>query len=160
MKSPILYRKRLIPNECLLLDQDVILDVTEDYLITSWNTIRPKKDLNRGISVFLWKKGIKVSKFYDHDDHLLCWYCDIITHSYDPNSNICVITDLLADVLVYPNGQIRVVDLDELSDAVEQNLLSRDLLLTALRQLNDLLQVIYSGRFSEYQALIENAEAH
>ena len=66
--------------------------------------------------------------------------------------------DLLADVLVYPDGQVKVVDLDELADAVEQKLISQELLLTALRQLNTLLEHIYSGRFAEYQSYIENAE--
>ncbi len=155
MNSPVLYRKRLIPAECVLLDKDKVIRCTDDYLITSWDTIRPKKDLKRGISAFFWKQGVKVSKFYDHQDHLICWYCDIITHEYHPETNTYITIDLLADVLVYPNGQVKVVDLDELADAVEQHLISQELLLTALRQLNTLLSHIYSGKFSEYQKYID-----
>lgn len=43
MTSPILYRKRLIPNECILLKDDILLYRDEEILITKWNTIRPKK---------------------------------------------------------------------------------------------------------------------
>ena len=55
--KPILYRKRLIPNECIRLDQDEILLHKEQLLVTRWNTIRPKKDLDHGISCFLLDKG-------------------------------------------------------------------------------------------------------
>ena len=158
MNSPVLYRKRLIPAECVLLDKDKVIRCTDDYLITTWDTIRPKKDLSHGISAFFWKQGVKVSKFYDHQDRLICWYCDIITHEYQPETNTYITIDLLADVLVYPDGQVKVVDLDELADAVEQHLISQKMLLTALRQLNTLLDHIYSGKFAEYQSYIEEIE--
>lgn len=158
MKKPVLYRKRLIPDEYILLEKDQVLCRNEHYLVTKWDTIRPKKTLSHGFSVFLWEKGIKVSKFYDHDNQLICWYCDIITHEYDPETDTYVTIDLLADVLVYPDGTVKVVDLDELADALEQKLITQDMLLTALRQLNGLLQIIYSGRFPELQKYIEEAE--
>ena len=158
MNSPVLYRKRLIPAECVLLDQDRVILCTEDLLVTTWDTIRPKKELSHGISAFFWKQGVKVSKFYDHKDQLICWYCDIITHEYSPETNTYITIDLLADVLIYPNGEVKVVDLDELADAVEQHLISQDMLLTALRQLNDLLSHIYDGSFSKYQEYLENIE--
>ena len=63
MKPPILYRKRLIPDECILLKDDILLYRDEDILVTKWNTIRPKKDLHHGMSCYFLKKGIKVSKF-------------------------------------------------------------------------------------------------
>ena len=48
--------------------------------------------------------------------------------------------------------------MDELADAVEQHLISQKMLLTALRQLNTLLDHIYSGKFAEYQSYIEEIE--
>ena len=158
MNSPVLYRKRLIPAECVLLDQDRVILCTEDLLVTTLDTIRPKKELSHGISAFFWKQGVKISKFYDHKDQLICWYCDIITHEYSPETNTYISIDLLADVRIYPNGEVKVVDLDELADAVEQHLISQDMLLTALRQLNDLLSHIYDGSFSKYQEYLENIE--
>lgn len=149
MPKLTLYRKRLIPDECIQLKNDEILYAEKDLIITKWNTIRPKKELSHGLSAFFLDKGIKISKFFDHANELICWYCDIITHTYDRDSNTYVMIDLLADVLVYPDGTVKVVDLDELALATEKKLLSEEQLLIALRQLDWLLQTIYSGRFRE-----------
>ncbi|MDO4521689.1 MAG: DUF402 domain-containing protein [Eubacteriales bacterium] len=158
MKKPILYRKRLIPDECVLLDKDEFIYRDDRLLITSWNTLHPKKELARGLSAFFWDKGIKISKFYDHEDRLICWYCDIITHTYDPDTDTYIMTDLLADVLIYPDHTIHVVDLDELADARSQNMISEELLLTALHRLNELLQLIYRGDFPTLCKYIEDVE--
>lgn len=144
--KPALYRKRLIPAECVLLDKDVVLRRDENLLVTSWNTIRPKKDLHHGISCFLLDKGWKISRFLTRENELLCWYCDIIEHTYEPETDTYVFTDLLADVILYPNGDIRVVDLDELADALEQKLLKPEEICSCMRRLNALLTEIYSGQ--------------
>ncbi len=154
MKPPILYRKRLIPNECILLKDDILLYRDEDILVTKWNTIRPKKDLHHGMSCYFLKKGIKVSKFCDEADRLLYWYCDIISHTWDPETDTYVFTDLLADVLVYPDGFVKVLDLDELADATAEGLLTEVQLEKSLRRTNWLLELIYSGRFGELQKYI------
>lgn len=158
MKTPILYRKRLIPAECLLLKDDSILHRDEETIITKWNTIRPKKDLHHGLSCYFLKHGIKVSKFYDAQNRLICWYCDIISYTYDKTADTYVFTDLLADVLVYPDGFVKVVDLDELADAQLAGLLGEELLQKALRQTNWLLNTIYKGTFKELQNYVETYE--
>ena len=81
----------------------------------------------------------KISKFYNHEGTLISWYCDIIDYTYDPDSDTYVVTDLLADVILYPDGFVKVVDLDELAEAFEKRLLSEELLKKALRQTNQLL---------------------
>lgn len=69
-----------------------------------------------------------------------------------------VVTDLLADVILYPDGFVKVVDLDELAEAFEKRLLSEELLKKALRQTNQLLTLIYSGGFSSLQSVINDIE--
>lgn len=159
MKRPTLYRKRLIPEECILLKDDELLYRDEKTIITRWNTLKPKKDLHHGFSCYFLDKGVKVSKFYKADGTQICWYCDIVTHSYDEATDTYVFTDLLADVLVYPDGFIKVVDLDELSEANETDLLSLENLHKALRTTNALLTEIYAGRFEVFTAPI-NAYDH
>jgi len=144
--KPILYRKRLIPNECIRLDKDEILLQKEQLLVTKWTTIRPKKDLDHGFSCYLLDRGWKISQFLNRENQLLCWYCDIIDHSYDSASNTYVFTDLLADVLLYPSGEIRVVDLDEIAEALTQGLLSQEQVCTCMRRLDALLREVYSGQ--------------
>lgn len=159
MEHPILYRKRLIPQECILLKDDVILFQDEKRIVTKWNTIRPKKDLHHGYSCYCLEKGIKVSKFLDADNHLLCWYCDIISYSFDPASNTYIFTDLLADVILKPGEELKVVDLDELADACEQSLITSEQLILSLRQLDYLLKLIQDGGFSAYQTLLNSFDS-
>lgn len=113
-KTPVLYRKRLIPEECVKLKDDEILELNEERIITKWNTLKPKKDLHHGFSCYFLDKGYKVSKFYKEDGSLLYWYCDIVTYDYDEEKNELIVTDLLADVIVNPDGFVKVVDIDEM----------------------------------------------
>ena len=130
MSNPTLYRNRLIPLESILLTNDEILYHDDKKIITFWKTLHPKSDLAYGYSCYF-----------------LDWYCDIIETNYEKDSDTYVFTDLLADVIVKPDGNTRVVDLDELADAFERGLLSSQRMSCALRQLDDLLQAIYRDRF-------------
>lgn len=151
-----LYRKRVIPDECLLLADDIILYQDQEIIITSWNTIHPKKTLHHGFSCYFMERGYKVSKFYDHDNNLISWYCDIIDYTYDPAENAYIFKDLLIDVIVYPDGSVRVVDLDELADAGRDGLITQEELQLALRRANKLLSLIYKGSFEKLQKYIND----
>ena len=37
-----IYRKRLIPEECILLKDDIIVEQNDDYILTKWKTLNPK----------------------------------------------------------------------------------------------------------------------
>ncbi|MCD7717679.1 MAG: DUF402 domain-containing protein [Lachnospiraceae bacterium] len=158
METIRLYRKRMIPNECIPLDDDIILHADNEVIITKWHTIRPKKTLHHGYSCYFMERGYKVSKFYDHENNLISWYCDIIEYEYLEKENSYIFTDLLVDVIVYPDGFVRVVDLDELADAVRDGLLSPEQLQRALRRTDKLLSVIYKGAFGKLQKYIEDYE--
>ena len=150
-----LFRKRLIPDECVSLKDDIIIHQDDSHIITSWKTFHPKAEFSHGISYYLINDGFKVSKFYKEDNSLAYIYCDIIDTAYDAGTDTYVFTDLLADVLVYPDGQVKVVDLDELSEANETGLLSLDDLHKALHITNALLTEVYAGRFSALTACID-----
>ena len=155
MKPLQIYRKRLIPDECILLKDDIILEHNEDIIITKWNTLNPKTTFSHGCSCYFLHDGIKVSKFYRHDGSLLYWYCDIVSYDYDKDTETLVVTDLLADVIVHPDGSIHVVDLDELADAFDQGLISAEQMSACLRQLNHLLSYIYRDKFDRLQSHLE-----
>lgn len=158
MSIPVIYRKRIIPDECICLKDDIILYRDKEVIITKWTTLHPKKTLHHGYSCYFLDRGFKISKFYDHDGQLISWYCDIITHSYNEAEDTYVFTDLLADVIVYPDGFVRVVDLDELADALRDGLISDELMQLALRHLDKLLSVIYKGGFPRLQKYIDDLE--
>lgn len=182
MKAPVLFRKRIIPDECICLKDDEILYFSpeEHILVTRWHALKPRKDLHHGCSCYFYDLGFKVSKFYQKDGSLLYWYCDIIHVDYpasepshpensttdkassgmmpEETGNCFVATDLLADVIIYPDGFVKIVDLDELTFALNSGALSIDLLKAALTRLSSLLNLIYSGEFKKYQDYLEKYE--
>ena len=159
MEKPVLYRKRFIPDECLELKDDIILEQTDSFIITKWSTIHKRCDLSHGYSCYYLDRGYKISKFLKEDGSLLCWYCDIITYDYDKANNKLLVIDLLADVKIYPDGLIKVVDLDELSEAFEKRLIDEALLKKSLLTLNRLLNEIYDNGIESLTGPVENAIA-
>lgn len=146
-----IYRKRLLPNECILLKDDIIVEANDEVIITTWKTLNPKTTFNHGSSCYFLKEGIKVSKFYRCDDSLLYWYCDIVDYDFDTLKDTLTVTDLLADVIIHPDGSVKIMDLDELADAMEQGLISNELMSTCLRRLHHLLSLIDCDKFRNLQ---------
>lgn len=147
-----LYRRRLIPAECILLKDDIIVEQNDEFLITRWNTLRPKPSFSHGCSCYFLREGIKVSKIYRADGTLLYWYCDIVDYCLDPSGSSLTITDLLVDVILYSDGHMEVVDLDELAEAMERDLITKEQMTTCLRNLNHLLTIIYRDKFDRLQS--------
>ena len=217
MKPFDLYRRRLIPNECILLGDDTMIGFRDHCLVTTWSALHPKKNLHHGISAFFFDDGIKVSKFYREDNSLVYWYIDIIRadlcytaggnapeisdapydlsfanypvpeglgpsekenllhhietaiglYEHGSESGKCedgpftpslIVTDLLADILIYPDGFVRVVDLNEISDALEKGMLTSKSVAETLRIVNKTLISIYDGSFAEKQKYLEAYE--
>ena len=154
-----LFRKRFLPDEITELKNDKIISISEDVLITSWDVLKPRKDIATGISAYFIDLGIKLSKIYNADKQLVYWYCDIIEPEINKNNHTYTFNDLLIDVLIYPDGHTEVVDMDEFADAVEQGIISQELCIKALRCTDRLLHLIYSGNFSQLTDYIEQSEA-
>lgn len=151
-----LYRRRFIPNECILLKNDVVVEQTEDFVITTWHTLHPKANFDHGSSCYLLKDGVKISKFYRPDGTLLFWYCDIVEYDMDKEADTLTVTDLLADVILYPDGRVKIVDLDELAEALETGLITQKQMTASLYQLHHLLSLIYRDKFDRLQAILNN----
>lgn len=149
-----LYRRRFIPDEMKLLADDKILYMDDDIIITSWNTLKPRSDFASGISAYYRKEGFKISRHYGADGTFTRWYCDIVAES--KNGNGLIYSDLLIDVVIFPDGTVRVVDLDEAADALEQGLITAEQLTQALRSTNKLLTYIHQGRLPELTACMSD----
>ena len=156
MSRPRLFRRRFIPDENIELKDDMILALEPNLIITSWNVLKPRRDISRGVSAYFIDKGIKVSKVFDNAGQMVYWYCDIIETHYDEKENIYTFNDLLIDVVVYPDGQVEVLDMDEFADAMEQGILSVGTIAHALRATDDLLHTIYAGEFEKYTHYIDD----
>lgn len=151
-----LYRRRIIPAECILLKDDIIVEQNDDVIITKWKTLNPKTSFSHGCSCYFLREGVKVSKIYRSDNTLFQWYCDIVDYSFGPEEDALTVTDLLADVIVRPGESVRVVDLDELAEAMEQGLITREQMISCLRSLDHLLTLIYRDKFDRLQSRLDS----
>ena len=143
MEDLILYRKRFIPMETILLKDDVVLFQDEDVIVTKWHVIKPREDFEKGISCYFIKEGYKISRFINKNDRIVYHYCDIIETEQKEN------TYIFTDVIIYEDGFVKVVDIAEIADALKQGILSVELAQKALYQLDNLLFIIYNGTWKQ-----------
>lgn len=155
MKISKLYRKRFIPDEYIFFKDDIIVRQSDDVVVTRWNTLKPKEDFSHGVSCYFLKEGWKLSKIYRRDGSLVYWYFDIVEYSYREKEEALVFTDLLADVIIYPDGKITVVDLDELAFALEEKLITEKQMTSCLHRLHHLLSLLYNNEFEHLQTELE-----
>lgn len=147
MNKPIILRKRYIPFETVDISADEILLRTEEFLVTKWKAIKPRKDIIGGISCAFLKEGYKLSRFYDNSMRFIYWYFDIIDVDYDPMDDKYVLKDLLLDVKVMPDGALMILDADELADALEKGLITQSQACISLRTLDKILKMINEENF-------------
>ncbi|MGN0136875.1 DUF402 domain-containing protein [Anaerotignum sp.] len=159
MAVPKLYRKRFMPNEIVYLKDDVITYQDDAVMVTKWNVLHPKEKFSHGISCYYLEKGWKISKFLNKKDELVYYYCDIIDTAYDELKDSYLFTDLLADIIISPNGTVKVVDLAEIADVLEAGIITEKEVKLALRRLDELLGVIYNGGLPELLRFIETEGA-
>ena len=150
-----LYRRRIIPQECVKLKDDIILHMDKKILVTEWKTLKPRKDFHHGYSLYLFEEGIKVSKFLREDDSLLYWYCDIVEYDLNETKDELTVTDLLADITVDGEGHLNVLDVDELSEAYDKGLITDEMFHTAVRRLGNLINAYQTGEFKRYTDIID-----
>ncbi len=143
MAYPKLVRKRLIPLETVTLKDDKIVLMEDGLIVTHWDVLKPRKDFQKGISCYFINEGYKISRFMDKDGKLVYFYCDIIETEYDEKEDTYIFTDLLADVIIYPDGRIKVVDVGEIAEVMEKGIINDDLVKKALVRLDKLLEIVY-----------------
>ncbi len=139
---PNIFRIRYIPAETVDISGDQLLYHDEEVLVTAWTPIHPRKDIHHGLSCVFLMEGVKVSRFMDVEGKTLYWYVDLVDISHDAQTDTYRLYDLLADVRIFPDGRVEVIDLDELADAMENDLITVAQGIKALRILNRLLEDI------------------
>lgn len=140
-----IIRKRYIPDEEVDISLDKIIYLDEKLLVTEWLPIHLRDDISKGKSYTYLKEGYKVSLMYDDNDNLKYYYCDIIDVVI--KDNVIKLIDLLVDVVIYPNNEVRVVDLEELAEASNKKLITQLQVEDSLIKTNKLLNLIYNNKF-------------
>lgn len=143
-----IFRKRYIPNEIIDISGDEVIYRDEKLIVTRWLPIKPRKDISKGISYTMLDKGWKISKIFNQNGEFSHWYCDIIDYEYsEENNETYTLIDLLVDLVVKKDGSYEVLDLDELEDALKNNIITKNQYDTALKKLNGLIEVVKKGEF-------------
>jgi len=119
MANVKLYRRRYIPDEIVELKDDEIVYSNPDIIITKWQVLKPRDDFSSGISYYFLDKGFKISKFFKPSGDLHYIYCDIIEYEYRKADNAFVFNDLLVDVIIHNDGSVQVMDIGELTIALD-----------------------------------------
>jgi protein associated with RNAse G/E len=147
VKKPIVLRKRYVPSETIDITGDELVLRNEDLLVTKWKPIKKRPDISGGMSFTFLKEGYKVSKFFGPSGEFKYWYCDIINVLYDEFNDKYTLVDLLLDVKMTPEGHVEVLDMDELAEALEKDIISKEEAVTSLRTLDRILRKVYAGKF-------------
>jgi predicted RNA-binding protein associated with RNAse of E/G family len=147
MKKPVILRRRYIPYEVVDISGDELLFRDENLMVTKWTTIKPRPDFYGGISFTFLDKGYKLGRFYNAEGQFLYWYCDIIEVEHEPETDTYTMNDMLVDIKIMPDGEVRVLDADELAQALSEGLITVEQACRALETLDSLLKLIYSKNF-------------
>lgn len=150
-KNIKLYRRRLVPNENILLKDDEIVMNNESLIVTKWDVLKPRKDFDNGYSIYDFENNIKATKQF-LGDKFIGYYFDIIDVCKE-DCNYYVI-DLLVDVIIR-DGIIKVVDLDEFQEAMDEGLITPQKMCEALKITNDLLCELYEHSTKKYDDIFD-----
>ena len=123
--------------------------IQSGFIITKWTSLRPRKDFARGYSCCLLDEGFKISWHIDATDKLMRYYCDIVDVSYDAAANAYTFHDLLVDVVIMPDGFVKVLDVGEVPEALDKGLITIEQAKLALTRLDKLLAIVYNGDFGK-----------
>lgn len=101
---------------------------------------------------YVWMMFFPVNKPYsltvmvDRDHNVVQWYFDIIKSIQLTNEGVPVIEDLFLDLVVLPNGELYLLDEDELAAALENKEIDETDFMLASEAMKDLRTRIDQGR--------------
>lgn len=110
--------------------------VVEDELVIiddgfKWLEIYPENNKNIAVSVSINNK-----------DEILKWYFDIAKDSGLTEQGIPYIDDLYLDIILTPTEEIRIIDKEELQEALEKNIITQSDFDLAYKVADNLINVL------------------
>lgn len=137
-------------NICLISD----IKVNEKIVITEGNKKITIMDDN-----FKWlklypenNKNIAISVSINDKDEIVEWYFDVAKCSGLSDNGIPYIDDLYLDVILYPTGKLKLIDEDELKDALLNKKINNNDFNLAYKVANNLINSI-QGKENELSKL-------
>ena len=161
MAEYVIVRKRIIPDEETELKKDEIVfaDRERRCIVTRWLPIKPRRDIGWGYSVYYFATNLKISAVYDGEGLFAYIYCDIISAKLTETR--LIVTDLLIDVKRDREGNVRVLDEDELEFAIRNGLISEEDARAALNGAENAVELLKNPGFfpgKEFGLIVEPPE--
>lgn len=94
-----------------LVDEDELILIDDGF---KWLEIYPENNKNIAVSVSINNK-----------DEILKWYFDIAKDSGLTEQGIPYIDDLYLDIILTPTEEIRIIDKEELQEALDKNIITQ-----------------------------------
>ncbi|WP_445506564.1 DUF402 domain-containing protein [Niallia sp. 03190] len=124
IEKKVRYDNKVVEHSCLLLQAEpyIVLfhKITDSFTMT---TVEGKHlTISEGsyTTAFYWKdRSYNVYLWRDSEGNYLGCYFNIVKNTYRTDAIVCF-EDLMIDVLVLPNGQVFILDEDELPEPIEQ----------------------------------------
>ena len=106
-----IIKHKLCPYESQDITNDHWHHISEDLLISTWNPVESEMQVASVLSIFELSKGVQISKKFNAQGQLKYWYCDLIAARYEDEA--LHITDLILDLVIFPDGVLQVIDVSE-----------------------------------------------
>lgn len=111
-----------------IINEDNIISLDNGF---KWLEIYPENNKNVAVSVCINNK-----------DKIIEWYFDIAKNTYLTEQGVPYIEDLYLDVILTPDGKIKVIDQDELQEALDNKDISMEEFDLAYKVANNLIEQI------------------
>lgn len=92
------------------------------------------------LTYYFVRKGFTISKVFGKSGEFLYYYCDVMQMRQVGRLRY-VMVDLLLDLIIYPDGNYHLIDIDEFADAVEKRKIKRKQEVYALRTLDTMIRL-------------------
>lgn len=83
-----------------------------------------------------------ITAMINEENNINLWYIDIIADQGFDNDTVAYYDDLYLDIIVRPNGDIKIDDMDELEEALRENDITEELYKLALKTKDHLVKGI------------------
>ncbi|WP_036689368.1 DUF402 domain-containing protein [Paucisalibacillus globulus] len=96
-----------------------------------------------------------VTTTFDQKGNIVQWYIDIC-QPYEVENGVPIIDDLFLDIVILPTGEVFLLDEDELEEALDSNVINRELYRIVWQEAKRLMKLIEENKLK----LLELADVH
>ncbi len=155
-KAMKIFKQKFIPEKIYDISDDEVIFFNNEFMITSWEATNSEMGVKKALSLTSFSNGYQISKKFNKENEFMYWYCDIVKAWHDREKNEIWIQDLIADVILFPDKALQVIDLPELVEARKNGLITEVLFQECHKSILSLVSSVIHGNFPPQQNLPKN----